>query len=197
MKCEYFDLFPTRVWVFYLEELLPFLNGWETCISNWRRSEETRGSSNREGWTSSKTLFEKDEFKALNEAAERCLSQAYAQVELVNNPGFRKEAWVNLQDEGGFNHFHAHGECSLAGAFYLRVPEGSGDIVFRDPRPGINLAGMKGDGVNCFSVTSHTPRAGELVIFPGWLEHSVDVNKSETPRISIAINSYLMKNNRY
>jgi len=196
MKSEYYDLFPTRVWVFYLEELLPLLDGWEGLILSWRQSEGSRGSSNRYGWTSDKTVFEKDAFGALSEAAEQCFALAYEQMKLLNTPCFRKEAWVNLQDAGGFNHFHTHGESPLSGAFYLRVPEESGDIIFRDPRLGINLAGMKGDGANCFSVTSHTPRRGELVIFPGWLEHAVDVNMSPMARISIAINTYLVKTDR-
>jgi len=191
MKTEYFDLFPTRVWVFYLEELLPFLDQWTGTITQWRASDHSQGSSNRQGWTSEQTVFQKDEFRPLRDVAERCFAQAYEQVQLAQVPAFRMKAWVNLQDHGGFNHFHAHGKSALAGAFYVRVPEGSGDIVFRDPRAGINLTGMKGDGANCFSVTGHTPRAGELVIFPGWLEHAVDMNVAPEARISIAVNSYL------
>jgi len=192
MKTEYYDLFPTRVWVFYLEELLPLLDQWTGSISQWRESGYSQGSSNRQGWTSEQVLFEKEEFRPLKDAAERCFAQAYEQAQLVKAPAFRMKAWANLHDHGGFNHFHAHGKAALAGAFYVRVPDGAGDIVFRDPRPGINLTGMKGDGVNCFSVTGHTPRAGELVIFPGWLEHAVDTNAAPEARISIAVNSYLL-----
>lgn len=191
MQPETFDLFPTRVWVFRLDDLRPHFDEWEQAIAQWRAQDRSQGSSNRMGWTSAKTVFEHAQFSPLEAAIRQCFTAAYADAALVRQPNFRMTAWVNLQDPGGFNHFHTHGKAGLAGAFYLRVPQGSGEIVFRDPRPGIQLVGLKGNGVNCQSVTSHEPKEGEFVVFPGWLEHAVDVNAANETRISIAVNSYL------
>ena len=190
VEAERFDLFPTRVWVFKLGALAPRFAEWIAGIEHWRASEGTQGSSNRGGWTSARTLLERAEFADLEQAARQCFDAAWADIMPVPRPGYRLRGWVNLQEPGGFNHFHLHGRAALAGVFYLRTPAGSGDIVFRDPRPGIALTGIKGDGANCFSVTSHTPAEGEFVIFPGWLEHGVEVSGADSARISIAINCY-------
>ncbi|MFM5953861.1 MAG: TIGR02466 family protein [Novosphingobium sp.] len=185
-----FDLFPTRVWVFQLGELASLFDQWVTAVHAWRASDASLGSSNRGGWTSSRTVLDRPEFEELGREVRRCFDAAWAEIAPVPRPGYKLRGWVNLQEPGGFNHFHTHGRAALAGVFYLSAPAGGGDIIFRDPRAGINLAGIKGDGVNCFSVTSHTPAVGEFVVFPGWLEHGVDVNAASATRISIAINCY-------
>lgn len=191
MGIQSFDMFPTRTWLFGLDELLPELPGWLREIEAWRSTDATLASSNRNGWTSTKTVLSRPAFAPLEQAARRCFQHALGESALLEEPALRIEGWVNYQDRGGFNHFHVHGTAALAGAFYLQVPEGSGDIIFRDPRPGIALVGLKGNGANCQSVTGHTPRVGEFVVFPGWLEHGVDPHAAATPRISIAINCYL------
>lgn len=32
------------------------------------------------------------------------------------------------------------------------------------------------------------PEAGRMYVFPGWMEHGVEVNESESDRVSIAFN---------
>lgn len=191
MPCERFDLFPTRTWLFRLPQLAGLFPAWEREISDWRASEAAQGSSNRNGWTSAKTAFERVAFAPLQQAVQNCMTIALAEAGLPRTPALQIHAWVNWQEPGGFNHFHSHGAAALSAVFYLTVPPGSGEIVFRDPRPGINLIGLTGDGANCKSVASHAPAAGELLIIPGWLEHAVDLNAASTARISIAANCYL------
>jgi uncharacterized protein (TIGR02466 family) len=191
MNCERFELFPTRAWVFRLPQLASLFADWEQEIAQWRATDPAHGSSNRKGWTSSKTVFDRPAFGPLKQEIERCFAAAFADAALLKLPDCWTQAWVNWQEPGGFNHFHSHGTAALSAVFYLRVPPGSGDIVFRDPRPGVILTGLKGDGANCQSVASHSPKAGELLIFPGWLEHAVEPNAATIARISIAANCYI------
>lgn len=191
MTCERFDLFPTRTWVFRLDGLVPLLGAWNEDIAHWRTVDPAQGSSNRNGWTSTKTLFERPVFDPLKQEIARCFTAALDEAAMPLAPKFWMQAWANWQDSGGFNHFHSHGAAALSAVFYLNTPPGSGDIVFRDPRPGIILTGLKGDGVNCQSVASHSPRAGELLVFPGWLEHAVEPNAANVARLSIAANCYI------
>jgi len=185
-----FDLFPTRVWVFKLDQPSENFSAWLDLIEDWRASTQSQGSSNRSGWTSPRTVFERPEFQPLEQAVSRCFAEALKEIAPVPQPETTMRGWVNFQQQGGFNHFHMHGRAALAGVFYLHTPPGSGDLVFRDPRPGVNLVALNGNGVNCFSVTSHTPQAGEFVVFPGWLEHGTEVSQAAEPRISIAVNCY-------
>ena len=35
---------------------------------------------------------------------------------------------------------------------------------------------------------SYTPKDGDLVVFPGWVPHDIELNKSNKPRINISFN---------
>ena len=104
--------------------------------------------------------------------------------------------WVNINGPGHFNRRHSHDPhhgTFLSGVFYVKVPEDSGRICFHDPRPHISTApDMKyynnGDNAWCLETEPNV-----LLIFPPWLEHSVEVNESSENRISIAFNLFNLK----
>ena len=50
------------------------------------------------------------------------------------------------------------------------------------------FSAARSNGVNNFSETSIKPGAGQLIVFPNWLEHRVEVNEAEESRVSIALN---------
>ena len=75
---------------------------------------------------------------------------------------------VNLQGEG--TGWHTHSQWARVGVLYVQVPAGL--IEFK-----------KGE-----AYWTESPRAGDLLVFPGSLEHRVRPNTSEQVRISIAFN---------
>jgi uncharacterized protein (TIGR02466 family) len=78
----------------------------------------------------------------------------------------------------------------LSGVYYVRTHPGADTINFHDPRnqtsvirpPVVELAAENTDQV-VVRVTS-----GTLLMFPSFLEHSVDANMSEEERISVSFN---------
>lgn len=103
---------------------------------------------------------------------------------------FFQEMWLNRNGPGDFNKAHVHPNSILSGAYYAKVPEGSGNIEFYDPvrervmatfpvkaRTRINTQAMEYKG-----------KEGLLLIFPGWLQHSVQPNRSNDFRVSISFN---------
>lgn len=104
---------------------------------------------------------------------------------------FALEAWGNIHDAGGFNEPHIHREAVLSGCFYLHTPIGGGGIVFHDPRPGPLFSRPWGRGVNSLSQVGVQVKPGMLLLFPHWLEHSVEPNQSVESRYSIAMNAIL------
>ena len=106
---------------------------------------------------------------------------------------FKYGAWVNVNGFGSFNERHshdAHAGTFMSGVFYVKCPEGSGRIRFYDPRPHISTsADMKyyngGDTYHWFPPIPNT-----LIMFPAWLEHDVEINKSHEERISISFNIF-------
>ncbi|TMH96511.1 MAG: hypothetical protein E6H43_19560, partial [Betaproteobacteria bacterium] len=78
----------------------------------------------------------------------------------------------------------------LSGVYYVRTRPGSDAINFHDPRiqagvirpPVVELTAENTDQV-VVRVTN-----GTLLMFPSYLEHSVDANASEEERISVSFN---------
>jgi len=98
--------------------------------------------------------------------------------------------WANVNPKSGLNSPHNHPNNYLSGVYYVSVPPGTGQIVFADPRPQAGVMVPTTDRYNKFTANKITAEAkeGRMFLFPGWLFHSVPVNRSEAERISISFN---------
>ena len=78
--------------------------------------------------------------------------------------------WVNVKGPGEFIEAHAHNDASLTATYYVKAPEDCGDIVL------YSYDGFK----------KIKPKAGKLVIFPAYVMHEVERNRSDKLRISLS-----------
>jgi uncharacterized protein (TIGR02466 family) len=184
------DLFPTRIWQARVERLLPLLDQWvNTALAMRAGNPKPAGRTNRQGWNSENmAVLELPEFAELRQAVRLGCAAALAEMG-QGEPPFRLQSWINLHDRGGFNFLHLHEGSLLSGSFYLRVPPGSGELVFRDPRAGVIHGFVKGAIPNGYADVHLAPSPGLLVLFPCWLEHYVEPHASDEPRITIAFNA--------
>ncbi len=183
-------LFPTVIWDVQLTQLRPFFDGWKQEIAHLRAADPaSAGRSNRSGWHSEdRAILDKLIFAPLEAEIRRLTGHALDHVAGEHVP-FKISSWVNMHDRGGLNQLHMHAHALLSGVFYLGVPEGSGPLMFRDPRPGVLHSPFIGEGPNALKSVSLPPSAGLLVLFPHWLEHWVEQHDNDEPRISIAFNA--------
>ena len=183
-------LFATTIWQVRLAELAPHFPRWVEAVNALRAAAPApAGRSVRMGWNSvDKKILEQPVFQELGAAIRDGCRSAFEQMG-TPNLSFVLESWVNMHDRGGFNFAHIHDGCLLSGAFYLQVPEGSGPLVLRDPRPGVVNSRLKGPGANGHNDVQLRPETGLLVMFPSWLEHFVEPHGSDTPRIAISFNA--------
>lgn len=113
---------------------------------------------------------------------------------------FALSMWAVMNRPGDTNAPHTHPGNLLSGAYYLRIPEGmtGGEIVFMDPRGAVNSygserkdrAGLKAPWDH--PSVAHSPKQGDLLIFPSWLPHYVNAFRSEDPeaeRVVISFNA--------
>lgn len=184
------DLFPTRIWQATLAPLAPYLPGWVEAVLEMRAaSPEPAGRTVRQGWNSEDmAVLERPDFAALRYAIHAACGGALADMG-QGERAFELQSWVNLHDRGGFNFLHMHEGSLLSGSFYLQVPAGSGEFVFRDPRPGVLHGYVKGGVPNGHADIHLTPSPGLLVLFPCWMEHYVEPHEADEPRITIAFNA--------
>lgn len=185
-----FDLFATRIWQVELSELAGEFPAWvREAHALRRRSPEPAGRTNRGGWNStSNAVLDAPGFAGLNDRIRRACRTALIEMG-VAEPAFRLQSWFNIHDRGGFNFLHMHDNVMLSGCFYLSVPAGSGNLVFRDPRPGVLNSFIKGNGPNAHKDVQLKPRDGLLVLFPHWLEHYVEPHDANEARIAIPFNA--------
>ncbi len=78
--------------------------------------------------------------------------------------------WFNVNVPGEYTGWHSHSRWVRVGVLYVQVP--GGDIEFRQGG----------------AYWRETTKAGDLLVFPGSLEHRVLPNTSEQVRISVAFN---------
>lgn len=189
LTAQPFDLFPTRIWQVPLNHLSACFAAWVATIEALRASTPIpAGRTNRGGWNSTdNAVLSQPMFAELHQAIHHYCLQSFKEMGLTS-PAFELQSWINIHDRGGFNFQHMHEGALLSGTFYLQVPEGSGVLAFKDPRPGVLNSLAKGSGANAYKDIQLRPSAGLLVLFPHWLEHYVEPHSADTPRICIPFN---------
>lgn len=143
-----------------------------------------------QGWQSDQTLHERDEFRELISCVNtvgtsilRFLRIGYDAFEVTG-------CWATVLAKGATHKAHSHPNNFLSGVYYVRTHPGADAINFHEPRnqasvirpPVVELTAENADQI-VVKVAN-----GTLLVFPSYLEHSVDANMSEEERISISFN---------
>ena len=95
-------------------------------------------------------------------------------------------SWCNRHYRSGYTEEHTHNFGTFVASCYLKVPENSGNIEFKDP-----LEYHKGTFPIIPETTlySEVPVAtNDILIFPGWLKHRVQPSLSDEERIVLTFN---------
>lgn len=183
-------MFPTLVWKIQLERRLH-----ETidakilaALSELRRDLPPLAAGN--GWQSVQTLHERDDFRDLVGCVQDA-ARGILRFLRISCDAFEISAcWANVLAAGASHRMHNHPNNFLSGVYYVLTHTGADTINFHDPRhqtgiirpPVAELTAENTDQV-VVSVKN-----GTLVVFPAWLQHSVDVNMSEHERVSVSFN---------
>lgn len=103
------------------------------------------------------------------------------------------DSWANINPPGHSHMIHTHPNNYLSGVYYVKAPEGSGDIEFLDPRQQALVLQPRVTAQTPQNAWKQriTPQEGQLLIFNSWFQHQVQENRSEDDRISISFNIML------
>ena len=165
----------------------------ERTIAERRSADSGLRLSNRGGWQSTHDFaaWAGPEGKAVIARAVE-LASAHSQRSDGTPPRWSVDAWANVSSEGAFNMPHVHGGSYWSAVYYVRVGEGEGgELVLHDPRmPGLRMhaPGIAFRNMGPELKAELKPRAGLMVLFPGWLSHSVEPWRGSGERISVAMN---------
>lgn len=185
-------LFPSLVWTTLFDDRQAF-NERMLRLAYAMRERDPQGvlNTNVAGWQSPNILQSLDDFRDMNQRI-LSVSRHIAQSEnFLPNLRFRHQAWVNISPPGASNRIHVHPNSHLSGVYYvsLTAPD-CGSIFFRDPRVAATMLPPPIGRETHFTATEvrMRPEEGRMYVFPSWLEHGVEVNRSDRDRVSISFN---------
>ena len=154
--------------------------------------------SNFKGWHSKNFNMKDKQPKDFIEAIKSNINIALEDMawDLTNQSVKIQSVWAIINEKDAWNQKHHHSNSDLSAAYYVSAHDNCGDIVFYDPRPAPvhNHPISKSPNKLNATVNSIKPEPGMLVLFPSYLEHSVNPNKSDKKRIVISFNLSLEKN---
>ena len=182
--------FPTPIYIADIKH--PTLNQeLERNIIAWSNEDKGITRTNVQGWHSPTNMAELPEYKKLVSMLYACQKTIYDQVHLDSEPVLGN-MWANINPPGGMNRAHQHPNSLWSGVYYIKAPKNSGDLKIDDPRSAAAMVRpnkKKGPvPARLFRETHYEPIAGRCIMFPSWLMHCVDPNKSNDIRISVSFN---------
>ncbi|MFC5302899.1 2OG-Fe(II) oxygenase family protein [Azospira restricta] len=143
-----------------------------------------------QGWQSDQTLHERKELQELVSCIRNATKSVLQFLRIADDAFEITGCWATVLAKGAMHRAHSHPNNFLSGVYYVRTQQGADAINFHDPRhqasvirpPVVELTAENTDQV-VVRVTN-----GTLLLFPSYLEHSVDSNTSEEKRISLSFN---------
>jgi uncharacterized protein (TIGR02466 family) len=124
---------------------------------------------------------------------QKILTVVQESTKNIFNPYFKfnpqlTRGWVNRQKPHEYIPLHDHGNTVMAVVYYIYTPENCGDLLLVDPRNAPLWDRISEDKVDGIKYQRIKPKTGKLILFPGYVGHMVEQNKSNDTRISLATN---------
>ena len=132
------------------------------------------------------------ELKPLYDEFQNCVDTYTDEIGLERG-NYIYESWMNILTMNGSVGVHRHYSSIVSAAYYPYVDEGSAPITFVSSVEGFRMLdverdGKKGNGKYTSNVQNVECKTGQLVLFPGWLQHYVPPNKTNL-RITLSFNT--------
>ena len=95
--------------------------------------------------------------------------------------------WTNVNETGSNNIFHSHyrADADISGVYYVQGAN-TGLIRFATHE---QMYRMIPNHMPHANMIAHQPSDGDILCFPSYLLHDVDINRSNRQRITIAFNA--------
>lgn len=184
------QIFPTFVWKANLkpEEFQPLNRSLLQSVAG--TGAPLTGLRPGENWQSDHGLHELEQFREFADWVVAAAGNVLDYLRILHQGVAITGCWANVNPPGTGHRLHSHRNNYLSGVYYVQTQEGADTINFFDPRPQA--------GVIRPPVSEHTAENtelavvrvtdGTLLLFPAWLQHSVNTNRSQKTRVSMSFN---------
>lgn len=139
------------------------------------------------------------DLSAITTFVEQAATDYWKELDYVSATVKVNHAWANVYPPTAYIDIHNHIPAPIVASFYLKKPVDSGDLIFENPistvlryQPYKELNDPDGY-VSAFDTTVEVSE-GDVVLFPGWLMHKTQQNRSSENRIILGFNLLYEKN---
>ena len=103
------------------------------------------------------------------------------------------QSWMTKTRKGEITTIHNHGMFDIAGVYYYQTNTQDGAIKFLNSNAGMAASQTF---LKEYDV-SVQPQNGLLILFPAWLNHTVEMNNTDSERMSLSFNINIDRTNIY
>ena len=139
-------------------------------------------------------VFDKKPLKKIKDFCQTSLDMFAKNVLQAKEKMVITQSWTNTNPKGSVHHEHIHPNSIISGVMYFRLDKHLPPIMFSKTQfDMLKLNFEKFNSMN--SETFYLPAvAGELILFPSHLRHSVPKNISDDVRVSLSFNTFVKDN---
>jgi len=183
-KDELLTVFPTPVQIYKHEDSI------EKELKYIENIEWTSQVANGNFKTKDSYLIKHESLKNITSFFKECIDDYCNTIMNSNQRLVITQLWGNRNPKGSKHHEHVHPNSIISGVFYLRQDPKLPPIQFsKNSQHGMKLDPRKYNTYN--AETFLLPcTAGELILFPSNLRHSVPINMGDEERISLSFNTF-------
>jgi uncharacterized protein (TIGR02466 family) len=183
-------MFPTLVWKVQLEAQLRKSMDPKMLATLGRMRRAMPPLAPGHGWQSIQTLHALEDFQDLVSCVRRAVEGILRFLKVGYDEFEISACWATVLATGAAHRVHQHPNNYLSGVYYLRTHPGAHTINFHDPRSQTGIIRPPVIALTADNTDQVVVRVqnGTLLLFPAYLQHSVDPNASAEERISISFN---------
>ena len=183
------NIFPIKILTSHDDKFSEYKDDMVEWMTDYSLKHDTFERSNSGGYQSPDKFYLEEDFAPyLNRISEQIQSMIDEYTDgskLQNMKISLSNMWFNFNYQNCYNVMHSHPGSVLAGCLWVHTIEDHAPLVFVDPMAH-NTSELNEDVIEVYY-----PNDGDMVLFPGYLPHRVDINKTEETRISISFNLYI------
>lgn len=183
-----YNLFPSLVTEYNLKNLIDKDNLFET-IKNYKLITHGLIKNGQTNYDENMKLLDHPNLYILKELFQEYIFKHCKELNI--EPAFITNSWFNIMNEGGKTRPHIHEASCLSGVYYPLLEENTCNLYFTTP--------LGSSIINIIPINTIDPplkqytvpiKQDHLYIFPSYLQHGTQINKSKT-RIVISFNSFI------
>jgi len=130
-----------------------------------------------------------EETRDVVEFVERCANEFWKESNYYSELSpYVMQMWANSTPKGGWVQGHLHGSMPFTAVLYVDASPEQGNLFLENPMDMVLMSQPISPEVRYPMGEEIEVHSGDLIMFPGYLKHSVKTNNTDRPRLVLAFN---------